>query len=247
VVPVIIDVVRRRDALLGTLLALSLPFSLLQAALIVMTTSSGTAWGVLFVGLAPLAMSVVLGWFSLVGWPVEDPPTTRWRRLQRSAVPLASLVLVGGMLALLVLKPFKDGYPWQLTTRLTSGAFAGTITTSGKAATIRAAEEAIQPALAPGDSVLFYGSPGAYLLTDARPVTNALWLVNYGAANIATVRYFERKHDYPTVVFVQQGEIRRAGGLEPLAARDPFIAWLLAHSDHQGRRGAYDVFTHLRP
>jgi hypothetical protein len=129
---------------------------------------------------------------------------------------------------LLALKPFKDPFPWQATTRISTGAFAGISTDTAGATRIAETSAAAERWVEPGDGVLLYGLAGDYLLTRGDPVTNMMWMGNFGSANQATLDDFERSGRTPDVAFVNRGLVDQLGGYDQLASRD-LIAYIVAN------------------
>lgn len=177
---------------------------------IVQTTSSGPAWGVLFLGLAPLSLAVVAAWATLVELP-------RFQSLV--AVPV---VMVAAVLLLVV---FRQPAPWLLTERVTAGPFAGSLTTPAVARELATLDARIDTLVGSSRTLLIYWHPGAYLLSDARPDTPLLWLINDGAANAELVPWME-EHPHPDVVLVHRVAVDTAGSWARLVATDPLVAWL---------------------
>lgn len=220
----------RRD--LSQLLVLTIPGSLAQALVILLTTSSGPAWGVPYIGLSPLFLAIVVGWLSIV------------ERGPGGAPLLAGAALVVGLALLLTLKPFKDPYPWDLGVRIAHGPFAGLVTTSTTSAGLAETSRFLTATVRPDQTVLVYGYPGAYLLTEAEPVTPALWLVNTGRANQYAVDYLTRRGERPDVVLVHVNQVNAAGGWAQLRQRDPLIDWLSRSYDlRDGPSGPFHVLT----
>jgi hypothetical protein len=216
-VPVTVWAIQRRRQDIGLLICLSLPVALVQAPLIASTTSSGTGWGVHVIGVSSLLMALAVGWCEMVAELVP--------RVQ--PLVIAQLLIAIGLL--LTLTPFKDGFPWQLTTRISAGPFAGIATDPGDATRIAETAAAADRWVRPGEGVLLYGLAGDYLLTGGDPVTNLMWLGDFGAANQATLDYFKRVERTPDVVFVNRFLVEQAGGFEELARRDPLIAYIAAN------------------
>lgn len=231
-VPVVVFAIGNARGDLGQLLTLALPGSLVQAGVVLLTTSSGPAWGIPYIGLAPLFLAVTVGWLSIV------------ERGHRLAPAVAGASLVVALALLLALKPFKDPYPWELGGRIASGAFAGVSTTSTTVAGIGETTRSIEATVRPDQGLLIYGNPGAYLLTEARPVTPLLWLVNNGKANQFAVDYLESRGERPDVVLVHENQVHSAGGWAGLEAQDPLIAWLrTAYETRPDQSGPFYVLT----
>ncbi|MGH8774633.1 MAG: hypothetical protein ACRDWI_05465 [Jiangellaceae bacterium] len=216
-VPVSVWAYQRRRQDIGVLICLSLPAALVTVPLLASTTSSGVGWGVHVIGGSCLFMTLVAGWCEMVAEPAPRA------RILGCAFPV---VIIG---LLLTFTPFKDGPPWQATTRITTGPFAGITTDAGGAARIDETAAAAQWWVEPDDGVLLYGLAGDYLLTRGHPVTNIMWLGDFGEANRATLDYFERTGRTPDVVLVNHALVDQAGGYEQLADRDPLIAYIVAN------------------
>ncbi len=216
-IPITVWVIQQQRRDLGVLLVLTVPVAIPQVPLIGSLTSSGVGWGVHVIGACSLLMALVAGWCEMIDeWVPRMQP-----------VLVTSVVIVIG--TLLVLRPFKDPYPWELTTRIMSGPFAGIATTPGRAALIEDTESAAERWVGPDEGVLFYGLAGDYLLTTGKPTTNIMWLANYGSANQSTLDYFAQSGRTPDVVFVSRGLVDAEGGYGVLARRDPLIAYIVAN------------------
>ena len=215
VVPVVAWAVRRRRRDVGTLLALGLPAAAAGVPAVAVGTLSTPVWGAAVIGAAPAVVALTVGWSVMI--------LGAWRGLGR----VACAALVAAVLALLVLTPYRDPFPWQLRARLESGVFAGLATTPENARSIRQLQGVVRRWTRPGDGVLFYGIPGGYLLADTRVDSNLEWLIDYGNANRATLAWFDRTGRRPDVAVVAGGIVARAGGLAGLARTDPLVAYLL--------------------
>jgi hypothetical protein len=216
-VPVSVWAIQRQRRDIGVLICLSLPVALVQAPLVASTTSSGVAWGVHVIGVCSLTMALVAGWYEMVA---DWVPRAR---------PLFGALLIVTIGLLLALKPFKDPFPWQATTRISTAAFAGISTDTAGAARINETSAAAERWVEPGDGVLLYGLAGDYILTRGDPVTNIMWMSAFGAANQAALDYFERSGRTPDVVFVNRVLVEQLGGYDELASRDPLIAYIVAN------------------
>lgn len=231
-VPVCAFVVSQSRRDLGQLLVLTIPGSVAQAVVILLTTSSGPAWGIPYIGLAPLFVAIVVGWLSIV------------ERGRRGASVLAGGTLVVAFGLLLTLKPFKDPYPWDLGARIAHGPFAGLATTSTTSAGLAETARALDATVRPDQTLLVYGYPGAYLLTEAKPVTPTLWLVNTRRANQYAVDHLTARGERPDVVLVHVNQVSAAGGWEQLRQQDPLIDWLSEGYDlRDGPSGPFRVLT----
>jgi hypothetical protein len=213
--PVTAWAVRRRRRDIGMLLAIGLPAGLVGVFTVTVGTLSSSPWGAALVGGAPAVTALAAGWAVMA--------IGAWRGLGRAACA----ALVAATLGLLVLTPFRDGFPWQLDARVASGPYAGVLTSPATQRQLLGVEQAAARWLRPGDGVLFYALPGGYLLLDAPMDTNLLWLGSYGAANQATLDWFARTGRRPRVVVIAWAIAGRPGGLARIARRDPLMAYLL--------------------
>jgi hypothetical protein len=214
-VPVGVWAIQRGSGAVGVLVGIGLPIALLQVPLIAATTSSSAFWGVHAVGSSALLLGLIAGWCCFVA---ELGAVVEW---------LAGLSIIASLAVLMALKPFFDPFPWQLTARIDSGAFAGIATRPDVARLVEAITEQSDALVRPGEGVMYYGVPGSYVLSQGRPVTPIIWMTDYGAANQASVEYFQRTGRTPDVVFVNSVWAERAGGWDKLAAKDPLIRYVL--------------------
>ena len=205
--------------------------SLAQWGVVLMTTSSGPLWGIPVLGLVPAIMCLLL----LLG-----------HRLGSRSGAAVLVSLTASVAAVLILSPFKSPPAWQLTTLVTDGPFAGSLTTAGFANVHRETAAAVTSVVPPEGTVMFYGSPGGYLLTEARASTSMLWLVNDGNSGRLTVDYFERRGEAPDTVLVHVGQLAPFDeDWDAFAASDPLIQWLdERYTRDPERAGPYFV---LRP
>ena len=228
VVPVTVWSVRSRRRDVGLLIALALPVAIVQVPLTATTTASGVGWGALAVGVCSLLMALIAGWATILGG-------IGLRLLIPSAAGLVTVVA-----ALLTFTPFKDPFPWQLTTRITSGPFAGVSTDAASAGRIALMTSVGNEWVRPADGVLLYGIAGDYLLMPGKPLTNIMWL-HPGEANQAVLEYFERIGDTPDVVIVHRGLVEQHGGFDALAETDPLISYVTANYEQVDQDQDYVV------
>jgi hypothetical protein len=212
IVPVSIWTVQQARRDVGSLMILSLPVAVVQVPLVAAATMSGPHWGVHAIGICSLVMALTAGWQEM---------------LAPAARPVAGTALVAASGLLLTMTPFRDPYPWEATTRITEGAFAGISTEAARAERIADMSAAARRWVAPDEGVLMYGLAGDYLLTRGEPVTNLLWLGAFGGANQATLDYFDRAGRIPDVIFVNRLLIEDHGGYEAVAEEDPLIEFIL--------------------
>lgn len=232
-VPVSVFVVSRSQWDVGQLLVLALPTSVVQAAVILLSTWSGPAWGVPYIGLSPLFLALTVGWLVVI------------ERGHRVGTVIAGTSLVVALALLLTLKPFRDPYPWDLDGRVTSGPFAGLSTTQLTVDSLDVMNEVLDESVRADQGLLVFGSSAAYLFTDARPVTPMLWLVSEGRANQFVIDdYFMRRRVRPDVVLVHENQVLAAGGWDAFERHDPLAAWLRAgYETRPEQRGPFYVMT----
>ncbi|TDB36817.1 MAG: hypothetical protein D9V44_09915 [Actinobacteria bacterium] len=205
---------RDSDTLRG--LAVSLPSALVGYFVVAYATSSGWLSAVPVIAVAPLAVIVLPAWCRLVA-------------RGRIGQAVATLALIGGLMALLYSTSFNDSPPLRLRHRFTSGALAGIATTPTRAADIERIAAAGQRWSSPQDRVLVLGRPLGYLLIPGSAHTNAVWLAK-GPSDRYTVEYFEAA-GAPDVAYISRSVISSAGGLEAAAAADPLVAYLARDYD----------------
>jgi len=74
---------------------------------------------------------------------------------------------------------------------------------------------------------MLVGFPGGTLVGQHVVDSNILWLVHYGAANAAVLRWMVRRQRVPDVVLVNTSIEAEAGGTTAWASRrDPLRAWI---------------------
>lgn len=202
----------RRDRFAATLLAVAVVPLVAQAPVLAAVTSSSPIWGApsAAVGPAVLAVTVTLGRALGAFGPV-------W-------VGLAALLLTTAH----AVQPYRDVPPWEARLR-TSGPLAGLLTGDSVAAEVGVVQGAIEACQHPGEGLLTYGAPGAYLFSDGPADTNILWLAPFGPANEATVSWIERHDREPVCVIVHRGIATRAPSGQwstRVGGPDPVLDWV---------------------
>jgi hypothetical protein len=129
-----------------------------------------------------------------------------WREI---VALLSCAVLVTFGLAASYAGTYRDAPIPELTETVPDGPFAGLRTTPERAASIRLLQEDLATTVAPDDRILVFDRlPAGYLLADARPATNSVWLSvqpeEAGSRN-STLAYYERTGIQPTVALVRTG------------------------------------------
>ena len=160
-------------------------------------------------GAVGLAAAVFVGGLFLA-WALEEVPAAP-RRLEAppAARPAPWVALVTLALVVCVTLVFQFqfqqgdvGYG-ELTTRLTSGPWAGLKVTPERAAQISSIEADIAAQTRAGDSlIVLYQAPGYYLFWNGPIASNAFWLGAGPNDDLlpATVAYLRRKRTVPTLV-----------------------------------------------
>ena len=207
----------------GDLVAAAAP-GLVAATVIAATTNSGPAYSVHGAALGGLLLVLVVQWSTAVRRLVGV-------RARRGAVParaasaLAVLPAVAMALALLAL-PFDEPSSVRVDTRITTGPWAGLVTTSDRAARLTALSSTVDEVTRGGRPVLVLGASGGYLAANGPMATPSVWLDDHGAANRWAVDWYHRTGRVPDVVVVTEAGDARAGGAPAWAARDPLRAWV---------------------
>lgn len=195
----------------GELAAALLP-ALVAAAIVAATTNSGPEYSVHGAALAGLFLVLVCQWSTAV--------------TSRSRLPgaVAAAPATGMALVLLVL-PFGGASSLAVDTRLTSGPWAGLVTTSTKAAQLSAVGATVERATQGGRSVLVLGASGAYLAARGPMATPSVWL-DQRPGNVRALQWFTRTRTVPDVVLIMDRTEQEAGGSSAWSARDPLRAWV---------------------
>ena len=195
------------------LVLMSLPAALTGFAVVLLSSSADIFWASGIVGLAPLVVAVV------VWWAVE----VRHALGMRAEMTAVASLLVA-LLLLLFGYGFKtDGSPLNMPAMITEGAYAGVRVGTGRAAQLAEIERLADKWVGPTTTVTSVGLPGAYLITDGKPLTNVTWL-DPGSFDQSTVDYLDRAGRWPDVVFVQLARLNK-----PTVVRaSPFLAVILS-------------------
>ena len=212
------------------LFELTAPLAAIAVPVVAFTTSSNSWWGMPIVGAAPLVSVTVIAWSMLIA---EERPTV---------LPWGAAGLVGVLIVLLTITPFRNPWPWKLTERISSGAFAGVRANPTRADQIAAVMAAGRKWVPPGGKVMFVGLPGGYLLVDAAADTNVEWLAAFGAANRWSVQWLKDRGGPPDTVFIAGDYPRLAHGFENLRRQDPLIDYVVRDYRLVGQAGAMFVF-----
>ena len=215
-----------------TLMRIALPAGVLGVPVVAAATASGAGRGVPVVGMTGLLAASVAGLGAVLA---------RHRHMASTA---GAGGLVATMVVLLALTPFQGPYPWLMTRRVTSGAYAGIQTQPTMYGTLSDLETIGRRWVNPDEGYLVYGVPGAYLVFSGRPVTNLAWLTAAIPENQATLRYFARTHRRPDVIFLVAAIVPRRG-LAAMGRHDPLIAFTLKHYRIVDRNDGLIVFRRV--
>lgn len=209
-------------------IAIALAFAVVGVPTVFYATASKLSWGVLAVGITPLAaISVAL----LVGGV--------WSESNKAGTALSAISAVAVALVLLFSVSFKELPPYTLTTRVATGAAKGIATSAERAAEIADAERELPRFVTAGDRVLVLGAPLGYLIADAVPHTSSIW-IPVGEPNTAAIAYFEREGS-PDVVLVSVPALGDTGRPEKRAT--PLMSWIDDRYRPAGEAGRFAIYV----
>jgi hypothetical protein len=213
----------RRPGDAGDLAAAAGP-GLVAAAVIAATTNSGPAYSVQGAALGGLLLVLVVQWCTaarrLLGVRAERRGRAAQMASAVTALPAVAMAL--GLLAL----PFDEPGSLRIHTRITTGPWAGLVTTSERAARLTALSSTVDEVTRGGRPVLVVGASGAYLAANGPMATPSVWLDDHGGANRWALDWYHRTGRTPDVVVVTAAADARAGGAPAWTARDPLRAWV---------------------
>jgi hypothetical protein len=201
--------------------------------------SSGNG-GVNF-GVGLLAGAIVTTVFLV--WIVEATTASAVAAALPAAAVAAALLVLGGA-------TYRDGPGASLTARVRSGPYAGLLTTPRRRAVLEELARDVGGAGERCGIVFFDDLPAGYLLSAARPATNAAWIATVAPTEAAAYRrplleYYARR-TLPDVAVVMTRAVEPAAGAptaEYYPADDPLVA--LVHSRRYTRvakRPDYTVY-----
>ena len=205
--PVVAANARRPSSDLTRLLVLTLPSAAVGYVVVAVTTNSGPYWGMPIVGVAPLALTVVIGWVGMVRSDMSG----------RIAV-VASVALLLVLVALLAGTVFKRTSPLALDSRLATGPYAGLAIDRGRASAIRDLTAAGQKWVRPDATVFVIAGPGIYPIVGGRAYTPALWDTS-GPQALGTIEYFDERRAWPDVAFINLPQPALVAPKDPLVRR----------------------------
>jgi hypothetical protein len=218
----------RRDLL--RLLVLAAPFSAVGYVTVAYVTNSTWNRGMPAIALAPLAVGLLICWGLAIA---EDGG---W-------VPLVMGVLIAFavVFGLLFASVFGQD-PAQHHVRVTSGAYAGLLTTEAHRDQLRELSNITPRWVKPDSRVTFLGQSEAYLAVGGVAFTPAAWLF-VGPADSVALGYFKREGHTPDVVFVGDEDVRLEGGYAAAPAHDPMLRWVLARYRRVDTAGGFSIFV----
>jgi hypothetical protein len=195
------------------LLRLAMPTGAAGFLLVVLASNASIHWGSAVVGLAPLAMAVVVCWAGEIGSAIGP----------RARAGAAGL-LVFALLAVLFGSSYKDGAPLTLRYTVTAGTYAGITTNAGHAGQLAEFDRLAKRWVTPTTTVAAVELPGAFLLPGGVPYTDAVYL-NTGAAGAFTAAYYDARGRWPDVIWVPLYRVDQAAAI---SAADPFLSRVFA-------------------
>jgi hypothetical protein len=197
------------------LLVLGVVPALAQVPVIAALSSSSPAWGAIAVATAPALAAVLLVCGSLL------------RQASRAIWAFGATALVVVLFATHAIQPYRNAAPWDLTAEAHSGPALGIRTTPDRLAWAAGTQAAVASCQRPGEGLLAYGVPAAYVFANGPMDTNILWLGAFGKANQAGVSWIERTHREPTCVIIATAYLRFAHQTwNAPQGRDPLLRWM---------------------
>jgi len=236
--------VRRRPEAQRLLVAVWAPALVAGAATGYASSNGGVNAGV---GLFPATFVTTV----FLVWAVEDALRRAGRARPAPALPaLAPALVVPAILLVLGTAVYRDGPLSRLPTAVSGGAFAGIRTSTNKALYLDQLEHDLAGVGHSCRIAFFKDFPAGYLLTAARPDTNAAWVATVRSDRTEAyqddlVRYWQR-HGFPDVAVVVRlipYESRRSARVERYLPGTP-LADLLASPAYRliARRYNYALY-----
>ncbi|MFC7596732.1 hypothetical protein ACFQU3_15550 [Terrabacter sp. GCM10028922] len=214
-VPVLVVASVRDRRPVGRLAALGLAPTLVGMPLVAAFTSSAPVWGATGAALAPGLLAASLG--ALV-----------WVRSRAGKLLVAATLLLC-LGTLHVLGSYRDGPPGSLVVAAPDGAFAGLLTTPERSEEVLAGQQALRACAAPGDGVLDYIHPAAFLYADVRFDTPIVWMDYFGSTSRYVLDWVERTGRAPECVVAARDYWPGHGRSRYIAGPDPLRDWVVAH------------------
>ena len=179
-------------------------------------TSSAPIWGATGAVIAPGLFAVTV---ATLAWVSEHG---------RAVKAALALVLVAGLAVVHTATSFRDGSPGHLTATVAGGAYAGLRTTPERRARIADNELALGLCARPGDGVLAYIYPAAFLFGNVRFATPITWLDFFGRSNTHVLAWYQRTGRVPQCV-VAARPFWPGFGRRDLREPDPLRSWVQAN------------------
>lgn len=220
------DLAAARDVRL--LLTLALPLALVGLVTYAMVTSATAAWG----ATSPPAMAL----YGVVGAAVVAEVERSWRSV--TAALVAVTLLLGSLATVHGLRSFRDPAVWRVGTQVAGGPHAWLVTTPAAAELDCAWRRALSAWVGPGEGILAYRAPAAYLYADGPMETNIIWLGQFGQANEHVVEWLDAQDRWPDVVVVHPHALPSWPGL---VEQDPLVRALVADYGEPVDAGPFTV------
>lgn len=228
--PVLVVAVVRDERPLGRVALLGLAPTLVGMPLVAAFTSSAPLWGATAAVLAPGLFAGALG--ALV-----------WVSTRGGKVLVAALML-GCLGTVHALNVFRDGPPPALVVAAPDGAFAGLLTTQERHDEVLAGQRAVRACAAPGDGVLDYIHPAAFLYADVRFDTPIVWMDYFGSTSRYALDWIHRTGRVPECVVAARHYWPGQGRHRYIARPDPLRDWVVAHYRVVSRTSLVVVLRH---
>ncbi|GAB3080402.1 hypothetical protein GCM10027053_50850 [Intrasporangium mesophilum] len=179
-------------------------------------TSGAPAWGASAAVLAPSLFVSVLAaliWVEAGG------------RVAKAVVAAALVAALGTAHAL---NSYRDAPLGDLAATVPSGSYAGLVTTESRLDSALQDAAAVERCAAPGDGMLAYLFPSAFLLQDVRFDTPIIWTVA-GSSSKPVMRWFDRRGRVPECVVADRESWEKFGRNRGKHQRDPLRDWITAN------------------
>ncbi|WP_207555677.1 hypothetical protein [Intrasporangium flavum] len=203
-----------RRGMTARVVALGLLPTLVGMPFVAGFTSSAPIWGATGAVIAPGLFAVTV---ATLAWVSEHG------RVVKAAV---ALLLVAGLAFVHTANSFRDGSPGHLTATVADGAYAGLRTTPERRETIADNQLALSLCARPGDGVLAYIYPAAFLLGDVRFATPITWLDFFGESNTHVLAWYGRTGRVPQCVVAARAFWPGYGRTSYVREPDPLRSWV---------------------
>ncbi len=178
-------------------------------------TSGAPAWGASAAVLAPsLFVSVLAALIWVKGGG-------------RVAKAVVAVALVASLGTAHVLNSYRDAPLRELVATVPSGSYAGLATTESRRTSVQQDTAAVDRCAAPGDGLLAYLFPSAFLLQDVRFDTPIIWTVP-GSSSAKLTRWFDRRGRVPDCVVADRSSWDKYTRNRSKHQPDPLRDWISA-------------------